>query len=96
MMKRNEITAFLGILILGLLAPVFIDSPVWMTTLQIFFYYSLLTISYNIVFGYTGLFSFCHVSFGAIGGYTSALLAEKAGIFLLVLGLVARRAGGRG
>jgi len=80
MMKRHEITALAGMLVLGLLAPVFIDSPVWMTTLQIFFYYSLLTISYNIVFGYTGLFSFCHVSFGAIGGYTSAILAEKAGL----------------
>ena len=58
-----------------------------MTTLNIFFYYAILTISYNIVLGYTGLFSFCHVSFGAIGGYTSALLAANAGLspFLTVI-----------
>ncbi|MEW6262888.1 MAG: branched-chain amino acid ABC transporter permease [Thermodesulfobacteriota bacterium] len=89
MMKRTDILVGLAILASGLLAPLFISSPVWITTLNIFFYYSILSISYNIVFGYTGLFSFCHVTFGAIGGYTSALLAQHAGLppFLgLVLG----------
>lgn len=65
---------------MGLVAPLFVDSLVWMTTLNIFFFYAILTISYNIVLGYTGLFSFCHVSFGAIGGYASAILATNAGI----------------
>lgn len=72
---------FAGVLlILGLIAPLFVDSLVWMITLNIFFFYAILTISYNIVLGYTGLFSFCHVSFGAIGGYVSAILATNAGI----------------
>ena len=77
--KRQLI--FAGVLLIfGLIAPFFVDSLVWMTTLNIFFYYAMLTISYNIVLGYTGLFSFCHVSFGAIGGYVSAVLASKAGL----------------
>ena len=78
--KRKELIFGLLMLIVGLLTPLAVKSQVWMTTLNIFFFYAILTISYNIVIGYTGLFSFCHVSFGAIGGYTSALLAVKYGL----------------
>jgi branched-chain amino acid transport system permease protein len=78
--KRYQFWFAALLLVLGLSAPLYVTSIVWMTTLNIFFYYAILTISYNIVLGYTGLFSFCHVSFGAIGGYTSAILAAKAGL----------------
>jgi len=78
--KRNQLWFAAVLLFLGLSAPLYVTSLVWMTTLNIFFYYAILTISYNIVLGYTGLFSFCHVSFGAIGGYASAILAAKAGL----------------
>ncbi len=95
--KRNQFWFAAVLLVLGLTAPLFVTSLVWMTTLNIFFYYAILTISYNIVLGYTGLFSFCHVSFGAIGGYVSALLAAKAGLspFLtLIVGSLAAAACG--
>jgi branched-chain amino acid transport system permease protein len=84
--KRNQLFFAALLLVLGLSAPFYVTSLVWMTTLNIFFYYAILTISYNIVLGYTGLFSFCHVSFGAIGG-TSAILASNAGLspFLTLL-----------
>ena len=78
--KRNQYWFAAVLLFLGLIAPLFVTSLVWMTTLNIFFYYGILTISYNIVLGYTGLFSFCHVTFGAVGGYVSALLATNAGL----------------
>ncbi len=78
--KRNQYWFAAALLFLGLIAPLFVTSLVWMTTLNIFFYYGILTISYNIVLGYTGLFSFCHVTFGAVGGYVSALLAANAGL----------------
>jgi ABC-type branched-subunit amino acid transport system permease subunit len=78
--KRNQYWFAAVLLFLGLIAPLFVTSLVWMTTLNIFFYYGILTISYNIVLGYTGLFSFCHVTFGAVGGYVSALLAANAGL----------------
>ncbi len=107
-MKKNEIIATIGMLTLGLLAP-WVVSTVWLTVLSVFFFYALLAISWNIIFGYAGLFSFCHVSFSAIGGYTSALLAEHiglspflglimgglaAGFFGIVLGLLILRVRG--
>jgi branched-chain amino acid transport system permease protein len=78
-MKRNEILVAVAMLVMGLLAP-WVVSPVWMTILSVFSYYAILAISWNIIFGYTGLFSFGHTAFSAVGGYTSALLAEHAGL----------------
>lgn len=74
-MKRNEILIALAILLVGLILPGFITSPVWITVLNIFFYYAVVSMSWNIVFGFAGLFSFGHMAFAAIGGYISALLA---------------------
>lgn len=36
--------------------------------------YGILTLSYNLVMGYTGQLSFCHAAFYGIGAYTSVLL----------------------
>jgi branched-chain amino acid transport system permease protein len=41
--------------------------------------YIILTTSLNLVAGYTGLFSFCHGAFYAIGAYAGALLTLKLG-----------------
>lgn len=87
-MKRNEIIVTAGVLGLGLIAPLIVP-PLWVTVLNVFFFYAILAISWNIVFGYAGLFSFGHVAFAAVGGYTSALAAEHWGlhpIFGLILG----------
>lgn len=78
-MKRTEITIAVFITVTGLLLP-WIIKPVWLTVLSVFFYYAILAISWNIIFGYAGEFSYGHVAFPAIGGYTSALLAEHAGL----------------
>jgi branched-chain amino acid transport system permease protein len=78
--SKNQLIFAGASLVLGIIAPFFVDSFVWMTTLNVFFYYAILSMSYNIVLGYTGLFSFCHVSFAAIGGYVSAILATNAGL----------------
>lgn len=78
-MTKSETLALAVILAAGLAAPWMI-STVWLTVLSVFFFYALLAMSWNMVFGYAGLFSFCHVTFSAIGGYTSALLAEHAGL----------------
>ncbi len=86
-MKRNEIIFAFAIIVLGLIAPRSLPS-VWITVLSMAFYYTILTIGWNIIFGYTGLFSYGHVAFAAIGGYTSALLAEHIGLSPF-LGLVA-------
>jgi branched-chain amino acid transport system permease protein len=91
-MKRNEIIVAVIIAVMGLSLPWIIGS-VWLTVLSVFFYYAILAISWNIIFGYAGEFSYGHVAFPAIGGYVSALLAEHAGLSpflgLLVGGLAA-------
>jgi branched-chain amino acid transport system permease protein len=78
-MKKHETVIFLAMAVVGLIAP-FVVSTVWLTVLSMFFFYALLSISWNIIFGYTGLFSFGHMAFAAIGGYTSALLAKHLGM----------------
>ena len=79
-MRKSEIAILAAILGVGSIIPLFIASEVWLTVLNIFFYYALLALSWNIVFGYAGQFSFGHVTFAAIGGYTSALVAIHFGI----------------
>jgi branched-chain amino acid transport system permease protein len=78
-MRKHEILIALGMVIVGVAAP-FVVSTVWLTVLSMFFFYALLSMSWNIIFGFTGLFSFAHVAFAAIGGYTSALLAKHIGM----------------
>jgi branched-chain amino acid transport system permease protein len=86
-MKRNETLILVAILLAGLITPFFVQSRVWMTVLHVFFYYALLALSWNMVFGYAGQFSFAHVTFSAIGGYTSALAAIHLAIFP-ILGII--------
>lgn len=42
--------------------------------------YSILTLSWNFISGYTGIFTFGHQGFYGMGAYVSALLALKAGV----------------
>ena len=78
-MKKNEIIVGVIMIVLGLIAPTALPS-VWITVLCMAFYYAILTIGWNIIFGYTGLFSYGHAAFPVIGGYTSALLAQHIGL----------------
>lgn len=43
-------------------------------------YYAILASSWALLAGYAGQFSFAHMAFAALGGYTSALLAADAGL----------------
>ncbi len=43
-------------------------------------YYVIMASSWNLIAGYTGLFSLAHHVFGGIGGYTSALLVIRSGV----------------
>jgi len=48
--------------------------------------YSILSLSLNLLVGYTGLLSLCHAAFYGIGAYVSALLMTKLGLnFFLAL-----------
>lgn len=60
-------------------------------------YYVIMASSWNLIAGYTGLFSLAHHVFAGIGGYTSALLVIRSGVpiplGLAAGGLVAGAAG---
>ncbi len=89
--KKNELVTAGLMVLLGGVAP-WIVPQLWLSILCVFFFYAILSISWNMVFGYAGLFSFGHVAFAAVGGYTSAILAELAGIpplLCVVLGGIA-------
>src|SRR5574337_1292620 len=43
-------------------------------------YYVMLASSWNLLAGYTGLFSLAHHAFAALGAYTSGLLVVRAGV----------------
>ncbi len=61
------------------LAPLFL-SPYTITVLGTFIAYAIALLGFNILFGYTGLLSFGHAMFVAIGAYTAAVLTSKLGI----------------
>lgn len=82
--KNTTKYAVLGVLLVLLLVfPVVANSYV----LQIAVYcgiFILLSVSLNLLIGYTGIFSMGHVAFYCLGAYTSALLATKAGMPFIV------------
>lgn len=60
--------------------PLFPLEPVWIWILTLANYYALLALSWNLLTGYTGQFSFAHTGLLAVGGYTSVLLHAATGI----------------
>lgn len=76
--------------ILGILAifPLLVRDEYILNTAVVAGIYIILASSLNITNGYTGLFSFGHAAFYAIGAYSAAILATRAGFpFLLTLPL---------
>ncbi|HLW61023.1 MAG TPA: branched-chain amino acid ABC transporter permease [bacterium] len=66
-----------GLVLAGFLPAVLGDYPVHVLTVAC--YYVILASTWNLIAGYTGLFSLAHHVFAAIGGYASALLVVRAG-----------------
>jgi branched-chain amino acid transport system permease protein len=62
------------------------DYPVHVLTVA--WYYVIMASSWNLIAGYTGLFSLAHHVLGGIGGYASALIVIRSGI-PVPLGIVA-------
>jgi branched-chain amino acid transport system permease protein len=70
--------AFLGFVFL-FLYPFFVNEY-WIHVMIIVFYYLVAAASWNLLFGYTGLFSFAHAAMGSLGAYSGALFALNFGI----------------
>jgi branched-chain amino acid transport system permease protein len=62
-------------LTVGLLVPIFIETY-WLHVLIIAYFYALLSASWALLAGYAGQFSFGHMAFMAIGGYSTGLLGR--------------------
>ncbi len=78
----------------------FLLGGYWLHVIIIGYYYALLAVSWNLVAGYTGQFSFGHVALAGVGAYTSGLLALHFGLIaatpalgILAGGLVAAGTG---
>jgi branched-chain amino acid transport system permease protein len=70
-----------------------IGSPYYITLMLPFFGYGIALLGLNLLFGYTGLLSFGHALFVAIGAYTVATATSKLGLrsfeLILLLGIAA-------
>ncbi|MBA3505179.1 MAG: branched-chain amino acid ABC transporter permease [Betaproteobacteria bacterium] len=71
-----------------------VAQPYYVTLVLPAFAYGIALLGFNLLFGYTGLLSFGHALFVAIGAYGAAVLTSKLGvasfeIILLVSGLAA-------
>jgi branched-chain amino acid transport system permease protein len=69
-------------------------QPYYITLVLPAFAYAIALLGFNLLFGYTGLLSFGHALFVAIGAYGAAVLSSKLGVksfelILLISGVVA-------
>lgn len=83
------------ILLFLLSAPILLDQVV-VSLLCLILIYGLLAMSLDLIFGYAGMWSFCHAAIFGVAGYTSGLLVKyyeitnffvlaPAGLFMAVL-----------
>jgi branched-chain amino acid transport system permease protein len=68
------------LLVAALLLPLLGVGPYWIHVGAIAWYYALLAASWALLAGFAGQFSFAHVAFAALGGYTSALCITRFGL----------------
>jgi len=83
---RILVLAVAGFFLLGL--------PFWASQfvsylMLTFFAYAITVIGFNLLFGYTGLLSFGHALFMAVGAYTAAFLTSKFSVLYMEIILVA-------
>ena len=78
----RRLIRFAVFIIIGLLlitAPQFIGTA-FVSLVTKFFIFAILAMSLDIVFGYAGLWSFCHAAIFGVAGYTAGILAISLGI----------------
>jgi branched-chain amino acid transport system permease protein len=64
-------------------------SPYYMTLLLPAVAYSIILLGFNLLFGYTGLLSFGHAMYVALGAYTVAILTSRVGIKSMEVNILA-------
>jgi branched-chain amino acid transport system permease protein len=71
-----EFALSLGLIAVVALLPLIIDNPYWLGVIVVSMYFALLASGWNLLAGYTGLFSMAPATFAMIGAYTTGLLAH--------------------
>lgn len=74
--RKLKIIALCALLLLGILIPFFADAYV-LTVLSLALVYAVIATGYNVLMGYTGLFSFGQMAFTGFGAYTCILLMNR-------------------
>ncbi|MFA5663614.1 branched-chain amino acid ABC transporter permease [Castellaniella sp.] len=77
--NSHGLQAVLVILVLALV-PIFVHSPYVLHLAVMSMIFSVLTMSWNFINGYSGIFTFGHQAFFALGAYGSALVAMNFGL----------------
>jgi branched-chain amino acid transport system permease protein len=72
---RTSWALVLVALVIALLVP-FLVQTYWLHVLIVAYFYAILASSWSLLAGYAGQFSFGHMAFMAIGGYTSGVLGR--------------------
>jgi branched-chain amino acid transport system permease protein len=72
---RTSWALVLVALVIALLVP-FLVRTYWLHVLIVAYFYAILASSWSLLAGYAGQFSFGHMAFMAIGGYTSGVLGR--------------------
>lgn len=78
--SRARLAAPILVLALGVAFATLVQSAVLLDAAVFFFYFLLLSGSWNLLAGYSGQMSFAHVAFSVGGAYGTAALAANAGL----------------
>jgi len=92
--KHTALVAFVTLAVVALAVFPRVAEPYYVTLVLPAFAYAIALLGFNLLFGTTGLLSFGHALFVAIGAYATAVLTSKLGIrsfeaIVLVSGAVA-------
>lgn len=81
MVNRTKALLAIGGLVVLAILPVFFHADAYiMGVLTLCFIWSIVAASWDLIVGYASVFSFGHLAFFVIGGYTSGLLAVYLGV----------------
>jgi branched-chain amino acid transport system permease protein len=83
---KHRFLALGALSVVGILLPFLFPKD--LNSITTMLYYMMLALSWNLIMGYTGIFSFGHMGFALVGGYTTALLVLRLDISPF-LGLIA-------
>jgi branched-chain amino acid transport system permease protein len=78
--KPRSDRAFVGAFILLAIVPIFIREAYLLNVIILALVFSVLCVSWNVILGYAGMFTFGHQAFFGLGAYVSAILSMKAGV----------------